>query len=164
MLRATFLLVFASTTHGFAHHAISIRPTEQPVISNHIPAASVVNPAATRWFSPQQQRRCDLRCAAVASRVEPSHSPQQAFSGAPWRRLLLRMHKGHVHWKAVRQRECSQGQVRMMRHKVNGAMAARGVQMALTGRGAHGVSERCSLGAAGNAIAASRGHKSTFVA
>ena len=69
------------------------------------------------------------------------------------------MHKRHDHWKVVRQRECSQGQVSMMRHKVNGAMAARAMQMSLTDRGAQGVEGVCSLGAARNAFAASRGHK-----
>ena len=57
------------------------------------------------------------------------------------------------------ERESSQGQVSMMRHKVNGAMAARAMQMSLTDRGAQGVAGVCSLGAARNAFAASRGHK-----
>ena len=70
------------------------------------------------------------------------------------------MHKRHDHWKVVRQRESSQGQGSTMRHKVNGAVGARGVQMSLTDRGAHGVGERCSLGAARSAFAGSRGHKS----
>ena len=75
------------------------------------------------------------------------------------RLLLLRMHKRYDRWKVVRQRESSQGQVRIMRHNVSGVVAARGVQMSQTDRGAQGVAGGCSVGAGRSAIAASRGHK-----
>ena len=71
----------------------------------------------------------------------------------------MRTHKRHDHWVVVRQRESSLGQGSMMRHTFNGVVAARGVQMALTGRGAQGVAGVCSVGAGRNAIAGSRGHK-----